>query len=305
MNRATLDDPTPIDDDGLDLRPGSVIPVRICPFGEFPGRAGKKRVTQICDRKAFDAIARNASGEILVDFEHNAENGGPTDAAAWISDITVKDDGLWGLFKLTDAGADALRNRRLRFLSPAWDLDGEGRPERLVSVALTNKPNIPAGPVLNRADQDDTPPTVEEKGHDMTPEIRAKILELLGLPAEASDEDIVTAITTVKNNCDELQEKALNAEAEAAADENKDLVANRADFIAAYKRDPQTVRMVLNSVAAPKHDTQQTPKPATRVLNRAEAARPNIPGLTCPDVDPLAKCRTPEERIAARTGRHL
>lgn len=287
---------------------GSVIRVQICPFGEFRQRtADGTVVSQLCDRHAFERIiraAKDGGDDILVDFEHRSETGGDTDAAAWIKSLEIDDeDGLVGHFALTDVGAEALRSRRIRYLSPALLVDKDGRPCRLTSVALTNKPNIPVRPILNRAGDNST---VEDQAKDTaTMDLRSRLIELLGLPAEATDDQIAEAVTVIKNTCAEAEEKALNAEAEAAADENKDLVANRADFIAAYKRDPQTVRMVLNSVAAPKHDTQQPPKPATRVLNRAEAARPNIPGLTCPDVDPLAKCRTPEERIAARTGRHL
>ena len=58
-----------------------------------------------------------------------------------------------GVFRLTEAGAEAVNSREYRFVSVCWFLGDDGRPFKLDSVALTNRPNLPVRPVLNRVAQ--------------------------------------------------------------------------------------------------------------------------------------------------------
>lgn len=128
--------------------------VQIRPVGDFPN--GDRE--QHCTLEALENVARqwkeDGEKEILVDFEHNSEAGGTSDtsAAAWVTNLRVDGElGLVGDFKLTDVGAEAISNRRLRFLSVAWLVNKTTREPMVIrSIALTNKPNIPVAPVLNR-----------------------------------------------------------------------------------------------------------------------------------------------------------
>lgn len=200
--------------------------VQICPVGDFPN--GERE--QHCTKEALENVVAKwkADGEkeVLVDFEHNSEAGGTSDtsAAAWVTNLRVDEErGLVGDFKMTDRGADAVSNRRLRFLSVAWFVNKETRePMEIRSIALTNKPNIPVAPVLNRDNAGDT--NVEEKkGPNMD-----KLKEALGLPADATEDMILAAVQEgikAKEEAAELKanaEKAkLEDEAEKFAEENK------------------------------------------------------------------------------------
>ncbi len=194
--------------------------VQLCPFGDWPN--GK--TAQKCDEAAFNKLVENwqADGarEVICDFEHRFEDPSltsDTSAAAWISNIRVnKERGLVGDLKFTDAGAAAVSSRRLRFLSPVWTVDEEGRPARLRSVALTNKPNIPVACVLNRAPQP-VEQTVEEKKEDPMD----KLKELLGLAPEASDEDVYAAVNSLKDQVAAMNKEKDEAEAESFAEEHK------------------------------------------------------------------------------------
>ena len=303
------------------IRPGDELEVQLSPYGNYPGLRGEERVIQRCDRAAFEAVVANFRPEVLVDFEHHAETGGDTEAAAWVQRVRVDPvKGLLATFRFTDAGADAVSNRRLRFLSPVWELDGEGRPCRLVSVGLTNKPNLPVRPVLNRegrlwrtgerrtengernaltGDGQNQLPTIQTSNKGNTPmeeeptqtpaapDLRARLLEILGLGPEADDAAILQAAEGLAQVAAEAQEAALNAEAEAAAEENKDKIANRDAFKRLYVANRDTVKATLACLKAPE------PKPARVVCNAAAARRPAEPA------NPLAACRTPEERCAA------
>lgn len=272
---------------------GDELEVQLAPYGDFPGVLEGRTVRQRCDRAAFERLAGNFSGEVLVDFEHKAERGGDTEAAAWVQALRVDPaKGLMATFRFTDVGAEAVANRRLRFLSPVWELDAEGRPGRLVSVGLTNKPNLPVRPILNRAPDTEpqpqgTPSMEEDKTPGAAPETRARLIEILGLGPDADDAAILQAAETLAKAYAEAQEAALNAEAEQAAEENKERIANRDAFKRLYVSNREAVRATLACLRAP------APTPARVVCNAAAARRP------VPAADPLAGCRTPEERCAA------
>lgn len=200
------------------VKPGETLPaVQLCPFGNFPG----EKTMQVCDRAAFEQLIAdwqaNGSKEILMDFEHQSEVDkidSNTTAAAWISNLEIDDDrGLVGDVKFTDQGAEAVSNRRLRFLSCTWYTDKQGRPTKMTTVALTNKPNIPVAPILNKEQPGSQ--TVEDKEKSMD-----KIKEALGLAPEATEEDILNAINAMVKANKDAEAAALEKEADEFAEAN-------------------------------------------------------------------------------------
>lgn len=256
---------------------GDELEVQLSPFGDFPGLLEGQRMIQTCDQAAFERLVANFAGEVLVDFEHKAEQGGDTQAAAWVQALRVDPkQGLMATFRFTDVGAEAVANRRLRFLSPVWTLTEDGRPERLISVGLTNKPNLPVRPILNRAPGDSD---VEEQKES---QMKEQLIAALGLAPEATDDDVVAAVAALKQRCDEQEAAALNEEAEQVAEENKDRIANKAAFKALYVKNREAAKAMLACLAP-------AAKPA--VCNKAEARMPAD--------NPFAGLRSPEERCAA------
>jgi hypothetical protein len=140
--------------------------VQVTPCGEFPHVGAG--VTQVIDRDACDRIAADFNGRksdanfpgVLVDFDHfSLDTEKSSEAAGWISDLESRDTGLWARVRWSDAGLSAVRGGRFRLMSPVFpppsaceDLGGgKIRPVVLVSVALTNEPNIKGGrPIANR-----------------------------------------------------------------------------------------------------------------------------------------------------------
>lgn len=205
--------------------PGDILPaVQLCPFGNFHG----EKTMQVCDRAAFEQLIAdwkaNGSKEILMDFEHQSEVeriDSNTTAAAWISNLAIDDErGLVGDVKFTDQGAEAVSNRRLRFLSCTWYTDKAGRPTKMTTVALTNKPNIPVAPILNKGPVPGVNEVEEKKGSKM--DIK-KITQALGL---ADDADEATILAAIKEGQDakaenaKLKQSALEKEAEDFAEAN-------------------------------------------------------------------------------------
>jgi hypothetical protein len=140
--------------------------VQVTPCGEFP-HAGAG-VVQVIDRAACDRIAADFNARksdanfpgVLVDFDHfSLDTGQSSEAAGWITELESRNTGLWARVRWSDAGLAAVQGGRFRLMSPVFpppsaceDLGGgKIRPCSLVSVALTNEPNIKGGrPLANR-----------------------------------------------------------------------------------------------------------------------------------------------------------
>lgn len=273
---------------------GESLLVQIAPFGDFPGILDGVEVIQHCTLEAFERVVAAMEGEILVDFEHNAETGGSTTAAAWIQSLSIDPKlGLMGAFRFTPAGAEAVNTRQLRFLSPCWLLNEAHEPTRLLSVGLTNKPNLPVRPILNRApgslpasnsqavEDVTTTPKPPEKLPSMTEELTA----LLGLPQDA---DEATILQTIRELCDTLkvfQEQAAQNEAEAEADAHADQIANREAFVKAFVANREAGRAFVQALC------KAPAKPKEPVCNSASATAPKD------NTEGWKACKTPEERV--------
>ena len=277
--------------------------VLLCPFGSYSSRDGRR--VQVCDETAFNKVAAawKADGrEILCDFEHKSETGkldSDTSAAAWISNLAVNKEGLVGDLKFTDLGAAAVTNRRLRFLSCVWPLDGDGRPTNLKSVALTNTPNIPAEPVLNKASAA-TQNVEENKGNPKMDELK----KMLGLPPDADDAAVAAKVRELQEVNAKLNKEKDEADAEAFAEKNKakiDKAAAKALYLAnkaqaeeivgkiAEPREPQTV---LNKGGAKTPDVV-----ANKAAKRTEAVNAYIAANKCDHTTAWTACRLADPEL--------
>ena len=249
-----------------EVKPGEVISnVQICPIGDFPNGDHQQHCTAEALQNVVKDWTDRGSKEILVDFEHNSESHEPnsdTSAAAWVSNVRVDPArGLVGDFKLTDVGAEAISNRRLRFLSVSWFVNRETHePIRITSIALTNKPNIPVDPVLNKDPKPDNQ-NVEDKEKHMD-----KIKEALGLAPEATEEQVLEAITAMVKANKDAQQAALEKEAEDFAEKNSKKC-NKDVLKAQYLANKEVAKALVAGIPD---------APATPVVNKADARTPSF-----------------------------
>ena len=306
------------------VKGGEEIDVLVSPLGTFPHPDGE----QLCTRDAFDALVAKweADGkpEILVDFDHASETGGPTEAAAWATALRSDEDGLHATFRMTDKGAEALSATRYRYLSPAWYVDEDGRPTELSTIALTNRPNLPVPRLLNRKpDAAPAPAQNAEAGEAHLPDPAGagegntpdegitsnkenpsmdKIRELLGLAAEATDEEVLAAVDALRAERDQLRsekeqmeaaakEAALDADADKFVEEQGDKIADRDACKNAYKRDPEGTRALFNAIRIPAKPAEPVDGKPARVVDVNAAKKPA-------DADLLANCKNGKERMA-------
>jgi hypothetical protein len=305
------------------VKSGEEISVLVSPIGTFPHPDGE----QHCTREAFDALVAKweADGkpEILVDFDHASEMGGATEAAAWATELTSEDDGLHAVFRMTDKGAEALTATRYRYLSPAWYVDEEGHPTELSTIALTNRPNLPVPRLLNRKpDAEPAPAQNAEAGEANLPDPAGagegnppeegnttepqkndmdKLREMLGLAAEATDEEVLAAVDALRAERDQLRsekeqmeaaakEAALDAEADKFVEEQGDKIADRDACKNAYKRDPEGTRALFNAIRIPAKPAEPADGKPARVVDVNAAKRPEAELA-------LANCKSGKERM--------
>lgn len=117
--------------------------------------------------------------------------------------------GLWARIRWSDLGEASVRGGRYRLVSPVWNRHDcelvatengmeKVRPLRLSRVALTNDPNLKGlVPLTNR---------VEEKTT-TNMDYKQKLTELLHLPVDANDEQIIDAAAAWLQEAQTLQQR--------------------------------------------------------------------------------------------------
>lgn len=170
--------------------------LRLAEYGDWPHARGVQRFTRSsADRMAAyfkslrGRLARRFGGlPVFIGHPDDPTFAGQsghddTRAYAWIADMDAREDGLYVLPRWSQAGRELLGNAFYKFLSPRWamrHLDGDVfEPVRLISIGLTNQPNIPGEAIANEE-------KVVMENHDTMerPVEALDVLELLGVDPE-------------------------------------------------------------------------------------------------------------------------
>lgn len=140
--------------------------------------------------------------DLAVDYEHRSQtpvDNGPVPAAGWFR-LEAREDGLWAVnLRWTDAAATMIRTGEYRFWSPVfWAEDGHIR--QVDMIGLTNQP----------ATLDQRPLVASANGDSM----RERLIQLLGLADDATDEQIEAALAELREHSGLLEQaQALLTEA--------------------------------------------------------------------------------------------
>ncbi len=234
---------------------GDEIDVQLAPLGDWVQMVGGRRVVQRFDEQALSEVVENFRGEILVDADHRSTKpDGDTSAYAWVTALKADPaQGLVGTMRFTDKGAAAVNAREYRFVSVSWYLAPDGRPRELDSVALTNRPNLPVRPVVNREggakQASDGGASAENTKPKESPEME-ELKTLLGLAADATDDQVVAAAKALKERLDTIEAKAKDAEAARFAAENS-AKCDEATLKDAYLKSPEVAKALVANMKAP------------------------------------------------------
>jgi phage I-like protein len=165
--------------------------IELIPAGQtVEGRDGRKWVNDD-PRAVIDAF--NADGrDIVIDTEHATEikapAGDPAPAAGWIRQIEERNGAIWGRVEWTDAGAAAVAARQYRYVSPVFTyVKDSGRIVQLLSVGLTNRPNLRLSALNRYANKPHQEATMKE------------LLKALGCSEEADETAALNALAALKS----------------------------------------------------------------------------------------------------------
>ncbi len=119
----------------------------VIPAGTFSGRDGRGPWHADINAILTEFAANQAQGiEPVVDYDHLSmvclETGQRAPAAAWVKQLQDRDGETWARMEWNAAASAAIQAKEWRYLSPVFDFDASGRVVRLVSVGLTNNPNL-------------------------------------------------------------------------------------------------------------------------------------------------------------------
>lgn len=212
-----------------DLTENGELWFKVSPYGDFPNKAydprTKLRVATIqrFDRasaekmkEGFDSMLNQVRHMFrgLAIYEGHADDpqlltkpGHTMSAVGRVKELDVRDDGLWARGVMNTQGIPLVKGEAAPYsaTSPFWwtvdsgKMEGNARittPVRLESIALTNKPNISDNFIgLNQGSQSGDPTAAAETTKNRT---MKSIREKLGLPEDASDDEVLAAIAKLQ-----------------------------------------------------------------------------------------------------------
>jgi hypothetical protein len=146
----------------------SLKPIKLFDYGVYPHFQGLQEVSHsACKGLAhtFNSLLNKLKRKFLgvpvyighPDDPHFSGQPGHTDTKAygWVTGLEAKQDGLWIQLSWSKEGAQLLESKHYKFLSPRWEMvktpKGTYTPIRLISMGLTNQPNIPCEALSNAA----------------------------------------------------------------------------------------------------------------------------------------------------------
>ncbi len=160
--------------------------VHLVPAGQIATVDGRGPYS-VADAEAVIAASFAETDQLPIDENHStdlaAPNGLSAPARGWIKALQARADGIWGQVDWTGQGRRMVAGRSYRMISPVVLHDAKGVITRILRASLVNKPNLRGLVALNQ----ETPVNLMEK-----------LAAMLGLEATATEEQIMTAITAMK-----------------------------------------------------------------------------------------------------------
>jgi phage I-like protein len=197
----------------------------LLPAGTFHGRDGRGPYVfnPYAERAVLEAFA-SLKCDLPVDYEHQSleakDKSGPIPAAGWIKQLESRANGLWGRVEWTAKAQACLRDKEYRYISPVFIHDKSGQVMALTMAALTNTPNLYLTAAASREEV-------------TAMDFNAKLCELLGLDASASEDEILKALgeLTNKNESAESKEDATEDANEETKEEAQSRLSDPSKYV--------------------------------------------------------------------------
>lgn len=159
--------------------------LQLIPAGSFTTNDG--RAFTVRDPNVVIAASKP---DIHIDYDHGTDTGSGSRAAGWSTELKASgpkgEPGIWAHMHWTKSGAAAIADKEFRYISPTFLHDKQNNVTKILRAGLLNNPAIDELPALASQQENDL---------DLT-----KIAAALGLPATASIDDIIAAISAAQTS---------------------------------------------------------------------------------------------------------
>lgn len=143
------------------------------------------------DAESLMAASLAEFDRLPLDENHATDIAAPLGQSApargWIVALQAREDGIWGQVEWTPTGRELIETHAYRYISPVIGHSRDGRISRILRASLVNRPNMRGLTALHQ---------------EGAMSLQNRLAELIGLNAEASDDDIVAAVTGLKKPAD-------------------------------------------------------------------------------------------------------
>jgi len=162
--------------------------IAVIPKGHVESRKGDF----IVDDESFRMINKQFLGrrlDLVIDYEHQTLHDVQAPAAGWITELINGEDAIMAKVNWTPKGAEYLKNKEYRYLSPVIiTRKNDKKVIALHSAALTNTPAIDGMFPLVGCSLD-----VDDYEEERTMELE-KLIRLLGLQETATEDEVEAAL---------------------------------------------------------------------------------------------------------------
>jgi phage I-like protein len=119
------------------------------------------------------SVAKMPQVGLVLDYDHAtdlaAPEGRPAPAAGWLKQFKVESGAIFARIEWTADAAEAVKEKKYRYVSPVFEHSKDGKVERILRAALTNNPaliNLPAlahaAPGVQRMAKEEKRPKLSE-----------------------------------------------------------------------------------------------------------------------------------------------
>lgn len=196
---------------GVELT-GAPETIIVLPLGHVVSSKGEFDVDEDSFKAMKEQIAQRGV-DMVVDYEHQTLKGVEAPAAGWVKELKLEGGNIVAAVEWTPRGAEYLKNREYRYLSPVVNVRKSDRKAfGLHSLALTNTPAIEnMNPIVNSENFEGG-----QEQMDMQ-----KLAQILGLGPDADEEQILEALQALVAENKSLKESQ-------QSDSGETTVANKA-----------------------------------------------------------------------------
>lgn len=206
---------------GIDVS-GVPEEIPVLPIGHVKSTRGDFEV----DERDVENIIRQFRErrlDLVIDYEHQTLNDIQAPAAGWIKDLYPGTNALMAKVEWTQKGRDYIANKEYRYLSPVVLVKKKDQHAAVFhSAALTNTPAIDGMFAIINSDDLCIGDNEEEKETNFME--LAKLIKLLGLEEDATEENVLAKLTEILDTANKTQ---TDPEKDPDKKEETQLVANK------------------------------------------------------------------------------